>query len=285
MSPPAPSDVRRGAAFMLGAAAGFAGLGLLVKLVSGRLPPGEIVLWRTLATGAYVWAFAALTGTRPSLRPVRFRMHLVRAVTGIAAMTLYFNALARLGLGDAVLLTYLSPLLVAALSPLVVGERPTPRIWGALALGLVGVALVVGPAWHADAVGVLCGLSSACFSATAYLSVRVLNRTETPIAVVWWFSVLGAGLSSVSAADGLAPLDLGVGLVILGIGAFGAVAQWCLTMAYRQAPAASVSVYAYATPVFAYLAGLLVLGEVPAVSSALGAGVVALAGVIVATAP
>jgi drug/metabolite transporter (DMT)-like permease len=267
---------------MLTAALGFATLGLLVKLASAQVPPGEIALWRSAATGGIVLGVAVATGRQADLRPVRFGMHGVRAAVGIASMVCYFNAIARLGLGDAVLLTYMSPLIVAALSPYTVGERPSPRIWGALGVGLLGVALVVGPAWRADAVGVAFGVAAAWLAASAYLSVRVLNRTETPLAVVWWFSALGAGMAAVSAVDGLAPLDLGLGGTLLGIGAVGAVAQGALTMAYRQADAAAVSVYAYATPVFAYLAGLVVLGEVPAVTSALGVVVVVLAGWIAA---
>lgn len=268
---------------MLGAALGFAVLGLLVKIVAVRVPPGEIVLWRSVATGAIVLAVAAASGRRGELRPVRFGMHVVRAVVGVGSMTCYFQAISRLDLGDAVLLTYVSPLIVAALSPYTVGEQPSARIWGALGLGLVGLALVVGPAWRGDALGVAFGVAAAWLAAGAYLSVRVLNRTETPLSVVWWFSALGAGLAGVTAADGLAPLDAASALLLLGVGAVGALAQLALTMAYRQATsAATVSVYAYATPVFAYLAGLLVLGEVPAVTSVLGAGVVGIAGLIAA---
>lgn len=273
-------ELRRGAAFMIAASAGFACMGALVKVVSDSVPPAEIVAWRSAFTALFVLFLAR--GALPSLRPRNWPMHLVRGLVGVASMTLYFTAIGRLPLGDAVLLTYLSPLLVAALSPWTVGERPPPRIWAALGVGILGVALVVGPMGKDDPLGVAAGLGSAVCAASAYLSIRVLTRTETPLAIVWWFSITGTLIASVTFLDGFAPVGGSVLLRLLAIGALGAGAQWALTRAYASAPAAQVSVYAYSTPVFAYLLGMLLLAEHPRWSSVAGALAVGLAGAIAA---
>lgn len=274
-----PADPRRGALFMVAASFGFALLAVLVKLVAVRVPPGEIVMWRSLVTAGIMLVVSVRSGA--SIRPVNVPMHAVRAAVGLGSMVCYFNAIARLPAGDAVLLTYLSPLIVAALAPLT-GERPPVRVWFALVLGIGGVALVVGPASTDDHVGIALALCAALFAAMAYLSVKVLTRTDTPTAIVWWFSALGALFGSVAAVDGVAPLDgYAVGL-LLGIGALGACAQWALTRAYGSAPAAQVSVYAYATPLFAYLLGAMVLRELPPLTTAIGACVVVTAGALAA---
>jgi len=151
-------------------------------------------------------------------------------------------------------------------------------VWGALAIGLVGVALVAAPAWRDDWVGIACGLLAAFFSADAYLAIRVLTRTDQPLTIVFWFSVVGTVAGSLSFLDGIAAPTPERVACLLAIGTLGAVAQWALTRAYAAAPAAQVAVYSYATPVLAYFAGLVALGEVPRGSSVAGAGVVALAG-------
>lgn len=270
----------RGAAFMIGASLLFALLGTLVKIVAAAVPPTEIVVWRSVFTALFVLMIAR--GSWAALRPVNVPMHLVRGVVGVGSMMLYFTAISRLPLGDAVLLTYLSPLIVAALSPFTVGEHPSKRIWGALGVGIAGVALVVGPAGKEDGIGVLCGLGAAFFAASAYLSVKVLTRTDTATAIVFWFSVIGTLGGSLALLDGHAPVDGRLLSMLVTIGLLGAAAQWALTRAYASSDAASVSVYAYSTPVFAYLLGLAALGELPRVSSVLGAGAVLLAGVIAA---
>ena len=63
------------------------------------------------------------------------------------------------------------------------------------------LALVVGPASADDHVGVALALCAALFAATAYLSVKVLTRTDPPLSIVWWFSALGALFGSAAAAD------------------------------------------------------------------------------------
>ena len=275
-------SLARGVGFMLGASLGFAVMGVLVKSVAPVVPPGEIVFWRSAVMAVAVLGVVWRSGV--SVRPSNLPMLAVRGLVGIASMAFYFHALARLPLGDAVLLTYLSPLIVAGLAPFTVGERATPRVWLALCIGLVGVGFVVGPAWRADPLGVAFALLGAWCAAGAYLSVKVLTRTDGPISIVWWFSIVGTLASSVSLVDGVTPFGGGTGLVLLVIGVLGALAQGCLTEAYASAPAAQVSVYAYATPVFAYVFGL-VMGEVPRWSSLAGAALVVLAGVTAAREP
>lgn len=274
------SDLLRGAAFMLGASAAFAVMGALVRSVTDEVPPIEVVVWRSAITAAAIGLWAWRDGV--SLRPVNPRMHLVRGIVGVCSMFSYFSAIQRLPLGDAVLLTYSSPLLVGVMSPYATGERPSARTWTALALGMVGLGLVVGPLGSEDPVGVALGLLAAFFAADAYLAIRVLTRTDQPLTIVFWFSTIGALGGALGFLDGAAPLDGWLVAQLVSIGAIGAVAQWSLTKAYASAPAAQVAVFSYATPVLSYALGAGLLGEIPPWTSVLGAAVVVLAGWVAA---
>ncbi len=268
---------------MLLAALCFAALGTAVKAVSGAVDPIEVVFWRS----AVSLVLAALVGWRAGadLRGVNHRGHLVRGLTGVGAMICYFTAISRLPVtGDAVLLTYLSPLLVASLSRRALGEVPPARVWFALVVGLLGVAIVVGPQGHLDPLGVAAGLMAALLSASAYVSVRVLTRTDQSHTIVVWFSAISMAIAALGFLDGAAPLTPRTAALLLAVGGFGVVAQHALTRAYAAAEAARVSVFAYATPVLAYLLGLALLAEVPPLTSVLGAGVVVLAGILAARA-
>lgn len=278
-----PASVRRGAAYMLAASAGFALMGTGVKAASALLPIGEIVFWRSLASAVLL---LPLVAARPvEFRPRNPRMHLVRGLVGIGSMTCYFTAIDRLPLGDAVLLTFLSPIVVAAVSSRALGETPPRVVWGALAIGITGVAIVVGPRGDLDPVGVAAGLTAAAFSAGAYVSVRVLTRTDAALSIVFWFGVIGATFASVALFDGAGPMTSTAGLLVLALSVVGTAAQWMLTRAYASADAAHVSVYAYATPVFAYVFGLVALREIPPVTSLAGAALVVAAGALVARSP
>jgi drug/metabolite transporter (DMT)-like permease len=241
------------------------------------------VFWRSLASAVLLLPIVL---SRPAeFRPREPGMHFVRGAIGVGSMACYFTAIHRLPLGDAVLLTYLSPVLVALVSRRALGETPPRAVWAALVLGIAGVALVVGPRGELDPIGVLAALASAALSAAAMVSLRVLTRTDSSVSIVFWFGVVGAALASVSLLDGVGPMPAGAWMLLAALALFGTLAQWLLTQAYASADAARVSIYGYATPVFAYVCGLLALREVPPLTSLAGTVLVALAGGLVSRSP
>ncbi len=268
---------------MLAASVAFALMGTGVKAVTDAIAIGELVFFRSLASAVLLLPMVA---ARPEdFRPRNPVMHAVRGVVGILSMACYFTAIDRLPLGDAVLLTYLSPIILTTFSRKALGETPPRSVWGALALGIAGVTLVVGPRGDLDAIGVVAALASAVFSAAAYTSVRVLTRTEPALSIVFWFGVVGAAISSVVLLDGTGTIGPRTAMGVVALTVVGTVAQWLLTQAYAAADAARVSVYAYATPVFAYLFGLVALREIPPWTSIGGAALVVAAGALVLRSP
>lgn len=263
---------------MLLASFGFAWMGLLVKEVSHVVPTGQVVAWRTILTAVVVAVAARVRGR--SLRPTNVGMQLVRALVGLLSMSCYFWSISRLPLGDAVLLTYLSPILVAFWSPRAAGETVPRRVWAASALGFLGVALVARPSGTTDWPGIGAALLASVFAASAYLSVRVLTRTDANDVIVFWFSLVGGLVSCVAFLPGVVLPDAATGGMLVAMGLLGALAQHWMTRAYSRGSAARMSVYSYATPVFAYGLGWAFAHEVPAWTSLLGAACVVAAGVL-----
>jgi drug/metabolite transporter (DMT)-like permease len=209
---------------------------------------------------------------------VNLRMHGFRGLFGLLSMLFYFTAIARLPfLGDAVLITFLSPLLVAAIARPILGEEPVPMVWAALLLGLAGVGLVVGPSGALEPIGTIAAALSAGLAACAYVSVSLLTRTDSTSSVVLWFSVWCVVWTAPSLVVGGASE---VPLQLVAVGVLGTGGQWALTRAYASGPAAQVAVFAYATPVFAYGLGILTLSEWPPLRSIAGAAVVIAAGLM-----
>ncbi len=277
MTPPnTAASVRTGAVWMLTASVCFAGLGVLVKLTAPVVGAPQVAFWRGLMSMLLVPFIARATGGTLAIHNVR--AHLARGVFGLIAMLLYFTAIERLPfLGDAVVITFLSPMLVAGIARPILGERASARVWAALLLGFVGVALVVGPTGSWETVGLLAAGGSAVFAACAYVAVSVVTRTDTTASVVFWFSVWCVVWTAPSLLHGGATE---VPLRLIGVGVLGTAGQWSLTQAYGSAPASRVAVFAYATPVFAYLLGAFQLGEIPPPRTAVGALVVVLAGAL-----
>lgn len=268
---------------MLAASASFALMALFVKRVSVEIPEGEVVLFRSLVVLAISVALAVRQGG--ALAGVARGTLLVRGLVGCASMFAYFFAIHHLKLGDAVLITYLSPLFVSLLAPFVLRERVPRAVWLALAFGFGGVAIVArgqpsAAAGVSQTAGVVAGLTSAVLAAMAYVSVRRLSRTDAPVTIVVWFSAVSVLLGAAASAWKWVTPSLPLARDLLLIGIFAAIAQLLMTKSYAISEAARVSIYGYATPVLSYGLGLLVLRELPGWSGIVGTAFVLIAGVI-----
>ncbi|HVO29832.1 MAG TPA: DMT family transporter [bacterium] len=277
---------RNGPALMLGASASFALMALFVKRVSHEIPEGEVVAARSIVVLVMALSLAVATGAVRSWRDLKGGnrgMLVVRGFFGAASMFTYFFAIHHLKLGDAVLLTYMSPLLVSLMAPLVLRERVPRILWVALAIGFAGVWVVAAgqPQKGATEIsGVVAGVVSAFTAAAAYISVRRLAATDSPMTIVVWFAALGllSGMATFPFAFVTPSAPLLLDLLLVGI--FAAFAQILMTQSYAVSEAARVSVYGYATPVLSYALGMLKLGESPGVHGAAGAALVLIAGVV-----
>jgi S-adenosylmethionine uptake transporter len=213
-----------------------------------------------------------------------------RGVLGAASLLTYFVALQRLGIGEAAFLNTSSTTWVAALAPVVLGERTRGITWLAVALSLVGMALLSVPRGAAsldtllagDALGRAAGLASGLCAAGAYLGVRRASATNRPVTIVFYFTATASIVSVVGAAATRAawPTDptLLALLVIAGIAATGG--QLAMTEGYRHGPAAPLAVAAAAGPLFTTIAGAVLLDQVPDALGLCGMAILLVASVV-----
>lgn len=139
-----------GSAWMIVAALLFALMGVFVKQGAQSFTPVELVFWRTLFGVLMLGIPARLHGQR-FVTP-HLKVHLIRGCAGYVALLLTFYAMAHLPLATAITLNYTSPMFLALLSVLWLKERFSGRMAAALALGFVGVTLLLRPA-----LGGICG--------------------------------------------------------------------------------------------------------------------------------
>ncbi|MEJ2580315.1 MAG: DMT family transporter [Acidobacteriota bacterium] len=262
--------------FMLISAAAFAGMGAFVKAAT-EVPVVEKVVFRNVISlviaGVVAWrAGKPLLGRRENQK-----LLLLRSLLGVGGVTCYFYAIDNLILADAAMLNRLSPFFVAILALLFLGERPPKAVIVAMVVAFIGGLLVIKPRFELTILPALVGLASAVFAGGAYTVVRSLRSREAPETIVFYFSLVTVlVLAPFVAGDLYLPNGREVWL-LLGIGVGAAIGQFGLTMAYRHAPAAGVSIYSYTTIVFSALLGLLIWAEVPDWLSVIG-GVLIIAG-------
>ncbi|EEG09092.1 DMT family transporter [Pseudogulbenkiania ferrooxidans] len=272
---------RLGSAWMVVAALFFGLMGLFVKLGAQHFSSTELVFWRT--------AFGTLTlGVAACWRRERFvtphlRYHVQRGLIGYISLLLYFYAIAHLPLSTAVTLNYTSPLFLALLSVLVLRERLSARAVAALALGFVGVLLLLRPTlagerWEAG----LLGLGSGLLAGWSYLHVRELGRLGEPEwRVVFYFALIstvgGAVLMQFDRWHAVTATNV---WLLLGLGLTATVAQLAMTRAYKVGRKLVAANLSYLTVVFSTLLGVLVWQDSLTLASFVAMTLIVISGIL-----
>jgi S-adenosylmethionine uptake transporter len=288
--PPADTPSRRAVATMLASCSFFAVMSTLVAAAHARDP--ALTVWTTSAVRAavnlVVLAAMARFSPRALLGDGRPALWL-RGVMGAASLLLYFGSLARIGAGEAAFLNFTSSFWVAALAPLLLGERTRPAVWAAIALSVVGTGLLGWPRAgdpallgdSSDLIARAAGLISGLTAAIAYVSVRRASVTNAPIVIVFYFTLVGTVATGIGLLLTPAPLPVDplVWTLLVGAGVAATGGQLLMTAAYALGPAAPLSATTAATPLFTTLLAVALLGHVPDAVAALGMALLATAGV------
>lgn len=250
------------ALWMVVASVLFACMGVCVKFAAQTHSAVEITFWRSFISLILMFGLVRLRGV-PLATP-QWRWQVTRGLVGFVALFSYFYAITLLPLATAVTLNYTSAIFLAIYLG-VAGTQLSMGIWGALAVGLVGVALLLQPTLTADQLtGGLIGLGSGVIAGMAYFSVRELGaRGEPEVRTVFYFSLV----SSIGAGVWLLfsewhAVDLRSGALLLAVACFATLAQLAMTRAYARGKTLMAAALAYSTVIFSSMFGTLFWGEV-----------------------
>ena len=234
----------------------FASMGVCVKLASAKYSAAEIVFYRSFINLLFMLALMKVRGL--SVRTPLWMLHVRRSGSGCFSLMLYFYAISMLPLASAVTLSYTSPLFLALYLAMLGKIRLRGGMAFALALGFVGVALLLRPTFHADQLfGGFIGLASGMIAGVAYFNVKELGeRGELEERIVFYFALV----STVVAAIWMLffefhPIDPEDGMLLLAVGLFGTLAQLVMTRAYKRGNTLMSASLAYTTVIFASFFG------------------------------
>ncbi len=250
-----------------------------LKLLSPHYPPLQLAALRGLASLPFILVWVMATVGLPALLKARWSMHLLRAVLGIAMMAGFVYGLRTLPLTTTYAITYVAPLLVTAFAVPVLGEKVGPRRWTAIGIGLLGVLVILRPSGEGVFTGAgLAVLLAACCWAASALTVRILARTDSAQAMVFWFmAMMGMGAALLAVKQWL-PIRAEHLWIVAGVGLTGSLAQVALTEAFRRGEASLVAPLEYTSLVWAVLLDVTLWGVLPDAVTWVGAGIIVASG-------
>ncbi|MEL7172120.1 MAG: DMT family transporter [Pseudomonadota bacterium] len=286
----------------------FIAMDSFAKGLGEHLPP-MMVVWARYLSQTLLLMLLFAPSLRRRLVTTAPGLQLLRGALLFTVTALFFSALAVLPLAEAIALVQVGPLFITALAALILAEKVGPRRWIAVAVGFIGVLVMMRP-WEGFGTAGSEGINRWFLllplgSAVAYAGMQILTRRlgvhapaaamaiyiqSTFLCVSILFGIIAGdgryleGIENESLRFLLRPWiipeqdDLAL---IGGLGLAAGFIGYTLSQAYRSAPAATVAPFEYVLVPLSLFWGFAIFGELPSTAALVGSALITSAGLYV----
>ena len=253
----------------------------LVRFVSEVLPPFQIAFFRNIFGLAFLLPLL-MRSRFAILRTKQIGLHALRGVINMAAMLMFFTALAISPIAKVTALGFTAPIFMAILAVLVLGERFRIYRWSAIFLGFVGMLIILRPGLVAIDTGALLVIGSAALWAVAMIIIKIQSRTESSLTIVAYMGIF-LGVFSIGPAVWVwQPFGLKtLGLMVL-IGLFGSIAQMTISESLKETDSTALMPFDFLKLIWTSMIGIWFFSEIPDIYTWVGATVIFSSGLFIA---
>ena len=273
-------DTRKGILLMIAVTFIFAVQDAVSRHLAGQYNTVMIIMIRYWFFAAFVVAVAVRSagGLRAAARTAQPGVQIFRGVLLAAEVCIMVVGFVLLGLVHAHAVFACYPLLVAALSGPVLGEKVGWRRWAAIGVGFVGILVILRPGIAVFSPEALVPLAAALCFALYGLLTRYVARLDTAATSFFWTGVAGAVVLTPPGLWMWEPMSMASWGWMAFLCVSASFGHYLLIKVYEIAEASAVQPFAYLQLVFASAIGVLVFGEVLEPAVAIGAAIVVSAG-------
>ena len=199
---------------------------------------------------------AQLLPRQPFLQVVRGGLLLISTVC-------FFWSISLMPLADALAIVFVSPLVVTALSPWLLGETVGLRRWSAVIVGFLGACIIIRPGPEMLSSGAPFALAAGVCYALYLISTRRLAGSAPPSITLFYTALVGAIVLSLAVPFAWTTPDMSQIVLMAGLGLIAAIGHFLVIKAFDSAPASLLAPYGYSEIVMATAVGYLVFGDFP----------------------
>jgi drug/metabolite transporter (DMT)-like permease len=273
---------RAGVLYMVLGIASLSFMDALGKRVAAHYSVFQMLAIRSTVALALILLTLGVLGRLRALRTSQPSGHALRAFCGLVAFVTFYASLRHLPLADAVAIAFASPFLITALGRYALKEQVTPRQWLAIAVGFLGMLVIVRPGgsgFHPAALLVMvCSLAYASLMILTRWMTRPHRPPESNSAFVFYMLAGQAAVGWLVTLTRWRTPDGSAMAEMAGMGVLGIVGNYGLAQAFRVAPVATVAPFEYTGLIWAVVLGAVLFGDVPAPTFWVGAAIIVWAG-------
>jgi drug/metabolite transporter (DMT)-like permease len=267
------SEKAKGAALMVTACVFFCVMASLVKLVT-HIDAFKIGLWR-FVIGMGLLGTAAMFG-RIQLKFHNWKLLFVRGLLGGAGIVITYFAIINLGMSKGVVLVSTYPIFAYIFSIILLKEKPSVVSALLIATTFAGICLVAGGgnngARFFESFGFyeILAVSVGLIGGLVIVTIRKLHETDSSYAIYFSQCVIGFWIAVVPASARSSRIDFRDTLILVLIGVTATIGQLMITQGYKHLPVRMGATLAMLEPMFCYLAGVALFGELLSARSVIG---------------
>lgn len=254
----------------------FSVMAIFIRYTS-EIPLFEQVVFRNLVIALLMFL---LLVKEKNLSYIKFkdgrREVFLRCLFGFVGMVTNFYAVNHLNVADASAITKMSPFFVMIFAAIILKEKLKRHSVIALIFSIFGMMLVVRPTFEVSFVPSLVAVMSAIFAGLAYVMLSgVGNRVKSEV-IILYFGIFSTIVCIPFLLKNFVVPDKKELFFLIMIGVSAGLAQFFVTLAYKNAPAGEVSIYNFSQIIFSILIGLFIFNERTDILSLIGMEIIIL---------
>ena len=278
--PAATTSSRKAATWMVGWLSAMVVMAVAGREATHTLHVFQIMEMRSVLGFVLLWPLLHASGGLAAMRTDRLGRHIARNGVHYGAQFGWFFALTMIPIAQVVAIEFTMPIWTALLAVAFLGERLGAARIIAVALGLVGVAVIVRPGLEHVDPGQLIALGAAVGFAVSIILVKSLTATESAVSIIFWMLVVQSVIGIVPAAlvwrAPTAEVWPWIGVIAL----CGTYSHYCMTQALRHADAMMIVPMDFLRVPLTAVAGWLVYNERIDLFTVVGAGLILVANLL-----
>lgn len=256
-------------------------VGVFIKLEEKGSASIEWIVFMQYFTCLLIMTALAAKNKFRDLKTSNFKYLFIRSFAGVLAFSCYVISVTKIPLVNATLLNNTAPVFIPLITLIWLKNKIDEKIWWGISVGLVGIIFIIKPSEEMlFKTGDLYGLAAGILLAIAYVALKILTKTESNVAIIFYYSLIATILSFPFAISGWSnpPLINWIYAVLCGVCFI--LSLYLIQHAYKYADAVKLSPFNYSVIVFSGILDWIIFDHVPGWSAITGIALVTIGGIL-----
>ncbi len=258
----------------------FSLMDLIVKW-SENYPIGEVLFFRGIFGIIPLLFLIPKNRWNNFYRTSRFKLHILRCISGLIAIVAIFIALRSLPIATVVSISFAAPIFTTIFSIFLLNEKVGIYRWLAVIVGFIGIIIITEPGFNSLNIYYIFPIIFCLGLSYVAITIRQLSSTEPVWLISLNFSIAIAVASLFTLPYGWILPSLGDFFLLSLVGLLGGVANLWLSQSYKFSEVSLVTPLKYLSLIFAVFFGYFIWNEVPSANTIFGSILVIISSFII----